>query len=162
MSEFRERPRDIPDKKGTILSAVTLTNNSCKGGIKKGLIDLNVCIEDTSRTSADYFNITKCEDKFTIGSNAVSFQANARMFKPGSEIQVEVLDAHGNAIKHEIKRNTNADSRTRTVCFFVCDDTPTGPGIITFTGIAVLDNNCFCPLPADCQDRINVRWSRKI
>ena len=162
MSEFRERPRDIPDKKGTILSAVTLTNNSCKGGIKKGLIDLNVCIEDTSRTSADYFNITKCEDKFTIGSNAVSFQANARMFKPGSEIQVEVLDAHGNAIKHEIKRNTNADSRTRTVCFFVCDDTPTGPGIITFTGIAVLDNNCFCPLPAECQDRINVRWSRKI
>ena len=163
MPRFNDSPgRDIPDKRGTILSAVTLTNNSCKGGIKKGLIDLNVCIEDTSRTSSDYFNITKCEDKFTVGSNAVSFQANARMFKPGSEIQVEVLDAHGNAIKHEIKRNTNADSRTRTICFFVCDDTPTGPGIITFTGIAVLDNNCFCPLPADCQDRINVRWSRKI
>ena len=155
-------PRPRKDKRGKLLSAKTLTNNSCVGGTKRDLINLDVCIEDTSRTSPDYFNVTKCDDKFTIGSNAISFQANARMFQPGSEIQIEVLDSQGNALKYEIKKNTNADGRTRTVCFTVCDDTPTGPSVLAITGIAMIDNNCGCPLPLECQDRINLRWSRKI
>ena len=127
------------DKKADLLNAITLTNRSCGGSQKKNLIALkDICIEDTTRASADYFNITKCDDNFTMGGNSVKFQANASVFEPGTEILVEALDVHGNPVDVEVKRALDADGKTRTVCFTVCEQTPTGPGVLTFVGTVTL------------------------
>ena len=69
----------------------------------------------------------------------------------------EVVDANGNPLAYELLPKKEGNISVR-ICIHVDGDTPIGPAAISLVGEAIIDE-CGCPLPEDCQDKPNVRWS---
>mgnify|MGYP001180445115 FL=1 len=124
---------------------------------RKDLISLDVCIEDTTDFSPYYFNIIRKPLELKLGGNILEFSAPRDRFKIGSEIKVEIVDSQNNPLSYEVlPRKAGTDSIR--ICIFVFDTTLDGPGTITLVGEAIIDE-CGCPLPPECKDKLNVRWS---
>jgi len=135
-----------------------IETNLQPGSQKKGLGQFDVFIEDDSRTSPNYFNISQLSDEFSLGKNAFLIRGTDNL-RSGSKILVEVLDVNGNVIfsrTHDYK-----ESRARIISVFVFEDTPTGPCNITIMGEADVDESGN-PVPSKWNGRYNIRWNRKV
>ena len=135
-----------------------IETNLQPGSQKKDLHQFDVFIEDDSRTSPRYFNISQLSNEFSLGKNAFLIRGTEKL-RSGSKILVEVLDVNGNVIfsrTHDYK-----ESRARIISVFVFEDTPTGPCNISIMGEAEVDDSGDM-IPAKWSGRYNIRWNRKV
>jgi hypothetical protein len=73
-----------------------------KEAVYKGLQFATVWFEDTSSTSPDYFQISEFPTRLTSGKNLFKLRGNPTSLRPGSFLNIEVLDYNGNPIYSEV------------------------------------------------------------
>lgn len=124
----------------------------------RNLAKYDVLIEDTSLSST-YFQVTNLPSAFTGGRNSFLL-AGSPALKPGSSIQIEILDAAGIPIfQNPVPRYLEGNSRLISV--EINENTTPGFATIIILGQAtVLPNGQ--PVPPDWQNSYNVRWSTRI
>lgn len=124
----------------------------------KNLAKYDVLIEDTSASSA-YFQVTNLPPSFTGGRNSFLL-AGSSALKPGTNIQIEILDADGIPIyQNPVQKYVQGNSRLISV--EINENTAVGFATIIILGQAtVLPNGE--PVPPDWQNSYNVRWTRRI
>ncbi len=124
----------------------------------KNLAKYDVLIEDTSSTST-YFQITNLPPSFTGGRNSFLL-AGSPLLKPGSSIQIEILDADGLPVfQNPILKYTQGNSRLVSV--EINEKTVAGFATIIIMGqAAVMADGA--PIPPNWQSSYNVRWTKRI
>jgi hypothetical protein len=124
----------------------------------KNLAKYDVLIEDTSASSI-YFQVTNLPPSFTGGRNSFLL-AGSSALKPGTNVQIEILDAEGIPIyQNPVQKYIQGNSRLISV--EVNENTNVGFATIIILGQAtVLPNGE--PVPPDWQNSYNVRWTRRI
>ena len=124
----------------------------------KNLAKYDVLIEDTSSSSV-YFQVTNLPPSFTGGRNSFLL-AGSSALKPGSSVQIEILDSAGVPIfQNPIQKYLQGTSRLVSV--EITENTTPGFATIIILGQAtVLPNGE--PVPPDWQDSYNVRWTKRI
>jgi len=124
----------------------------------KNLAKYDVLIEDTSASSV-YFQVTNLPPSFTGGRNSFLL-AGSSALKPGTNIQIEILDADGIPIyQNPVQKYVQGNSRLISV--EINENTAVGFATIIILGQAtVLPNGE--PVPPDWQNSYNVRWTRRI
>jgi len=125
-----------------------------KETVYKGLQYTNVWFTDTSLTSPDYFQISEFPVRLTAGKNLFKIRGNDTSLKPGSYLNIEVLDYNGNPIYHEVV-NYIDDDKSRVIAIYVYEETSPGDCTITLTGEAI-------NVPEEWKGRTNVKWSRTV
>lgn len=124
----------------------------------RNLAKYDVLIEDTNPTST-YFQVTNLPSQLTGGRNSFLL-AGSSALKPGSNVQIEILDANGNTIyQNPIQKYTEGNSRL--VSIEITDTTVPGFATIIILGQALVMPNGK-PIPPDWQNTYNVRWSTRI
>ena len=124
----------------------------------RNLAKYDVLIEDKVASST-YFQVTNLPTQFTGGRNSFLL-AGSSALKPGSSIQIEILDADGNSIyQNPIQKYTEGNSILVSV--EITDTTAVGFATIIIIGQAIImpDGK---PVPPDWQNVYNVRWSTRI
>src|SRR5574344_1571865 len=105
-----------------------------KNILYKGLRDIpTILIEDTTRISSGYFNITSFPDEFTSGKNLIYFKGNPNIFVDGTPIDIEVLDMNGVPIYAEVFLDNDSNDHQAIISVHINDDVPSGTGTITLT-----------------------------
>lgn len=125
---------------------------------KRNLSQFNVLIEDNSRLSPEFFNISQLEDEFSIGKNAFLIRGTEKL-RSGSDVIVEVLDVNGDVIF--TRTFDYKESNARVVSVFVYETTPTGPCTVNIMGETTRDRGGQ-PVPSKWEGKYNVRWSKKL
>ena len=125
--------------------------------LRKNLLSIDVCINDSTNYSPYYFNVIRKPIELKLGGNIFEFAPPRNKFKVNSVIEFEAVDSQNNPLAYEILPQ-NKNVPTIRLCVFIDNNTVAGNATITLAGEAVVDE-CGCPLPENCQDRINVRWS---
>lgn len=125
---------------------------------KEGLVDNTVLVEDTSRTSPEYLNVTELGDNLALGKNGFKIQGSG-LFEPGTELKVEVLDVDGNRVYHETRDYKEGVSRIVSV--YVYSDASVGKGSITVTGV-LRRRADGTRIPAAWKGKENFRWTRAV
>jgi len=125
-----------------------------KEAVYKGLQFVPVWFVDTSSTSPDYFQISEFPTRLTSGKNLFKLRGNPTSLRPGSFLNIEVLDYNGNTIYSEVIDFID-DDKSRVVAIYVYDETSPGNCTITLIGEAV-------NAPAEWQGKPNVKWSRSV
>ena len=126
--------------------------------LPKNLATYEVLIEETQNSST-YFQVTNLPPVFTGGRNSFLLGASP-LLVPGSEIQIEILDAAGFTIyQNPVKRYSEGTSRLITV--EINNNTRSGFATIILLGRATVtpDGN---PVPPDWQNSYNVRWVTRV
>jgi hypothetical protein len=124
----------------------------------KNLAKYDVLIEDTSASSA-YFQVTNLPPSFTGGRNSFLL-AGSSALKPGTNIQIEILDAEGIPIyQNPVQKYIQGNSRLISV--EVNENTNVGFATIIILGQATILPNGE-PVPPDWQNSYNVRWTKRI
>ena len=124
----------------------------------KNLARYDVLIEDTQQSSA-YFQVTNLPTEFTGGRNSFLL-AGSSALKPGSDIQIEILDAAGLTIfQNPVRGYTEGQSKLISV--EVTDTTAPGFATIILLGRADVFSNG-APIPANWKNSYNVRWTTRI
>jgi hypothetical protein len=80
---------------------------------------------DTDTYSKNYFRISEFPDKFFIGKNSFHIFGNPETLVKGSKIYIDVVDANGDVVYHEILNVVNKDN-SRTVVVYIYPDIPVG------------------------------------
>jgi hypothetical protein len=125
-----------------------------KEAVYKGLQFATVWFEDTSSTSPDYFQISEFPTRITAGKNLFKLRGNPTSLRPGSFLNIEVLDYNGNPIYSEVIDFID-DDKSRVVAIYVYDETSPGNCTITLIGEAV-------NTPEEWRGKPNVKWSRSV
>jgi hypothetical protein len=125
-----------------------------KEAVYKGLQFVPVWFEDTSLTSPDYFQITEFPTRLTAGKNLFKLRGHPTNLRPGSYLNIEVLDYNGDPIYSEIVNFIDED-KSRVIAIYIYTETSPGDCTITVTGEAV-------NVPADWQGKSNVKWKRTV
>jgi hypothetical protein len=125
---------------------------------RQDLYKIPVYIQDTGVEST-FFNIKQLNPVFTGGRNAFLISGTPYL-KPNTQILIEVLDINGNSIYVEAIKNF-VEAGARLVVIEVYENTPVGVGMITIVGTAAYDST-LAAVPTDWDNRINVRWQRRI
>ena len=154
------KDRKTNSKQGAATSYPGIISRLDNRPARKGLLKLDVCVNDSSDYSLYYFNIITKPLELKLGGNIFEFAPPRNRFVVNSQILFEAVDVNGTPIPYEILPQ-KVGSQTIRLCIAVDSETPQGPGAITLVGEALVDE-CGCPLPEDCQDRFNVRWSSVI
>tara|TARA_R110002167_G_scaffold63277_1_gene178704 strand:- start:567 stop:4988 length:4422 start_codon:yes stop_codon:yes gene_type:complete len=154
------KDRKTNSKQGAATSYPGIISRLDNRPSKKGLLKLDVCVNDSSDYSLYYFNIITKPLELKLGGNIFEFAPPRNRFVVNSQILFEAVDSNGNPLPYEILPQKDGSQSIR-LCIAVDSETPQGPGAITLVGEALVDE-CGCPLPEDCQDRFNVRWSSVI
>jgi hypothetical protein len=124
----------------------------------RNLIKYDVLIEDTS-PSSPYFQVTNLPSVFTGGRNSFLL-AGSPYLKPGSAIQIEILDAAGNTIyQNPVQKYVEGNSRVVSV--EVTEDVVPGFATIILLGQAIVTSTGQ-PIPPDWQNTYNVRWTKTV
>ena len=123
-----------------------------KEAVYKGLQFVPVWFEDTSLTSPDYFQITEFPTRLTAGKNLFKLRGHPTNLRPGSYLNIEVLDYNGDPIYSEIVNFIDED-KSRVIAIYVYTETSPGDCTITVTGEAV-------NVPVEWQGKSNVKWTR--
>ena len=129
-----------------------------KSIFKQNLNSIPVLIEDNSQESV-YFNVKQLDSYFTGGKNAFLITGTG-LLQPNTNILIEILDVNGNTIYVEAIKNFS-EAGARLVVTEVYETTPRGPGIVTIVGTARTLSSGE-QVPANWQDRINLRWQKRI
>ena len=154
------KDRKTNSKQGAATSYPGIISRLDNRPARKGLLKLDVCVNDSSDYSLYYFNIITKPLELKLGGNIFEFAPPRNRFVVNSQILFEAVDSNGNPLPYEILPQKDGSQSIR-LCIAVDSETPQGPGAITLVGEALVDE-CGCPLPEDCQDRFNVRWSSVI
>jgi hypothetical protein len=125
-----------------------------KEAVYKGLQFVPVWFEDVSATSPDYFQISEFPTRLTAGKNLFKLRGNPTALRPGSFLNIEVLDYNGNPIYSEVINYIDED-KSRVVAIYVYEETSPGNCTITLLGDSV-------NAPAEWQGKPNVKWSRSV
>jgi len=123
----------------------------------KNLLELDVCINDSSEYSPYYFNIIRKPHELKLGGSIFEFAPPRNKFKLGTDILFEVVDSQNTPLSYKILPKKPGSISIR-ICIFLYKHTPPGPATISLVGEALLDE-CGCPLPEECVGISNVRWS---
>jgi hypothetical protein len=124
----------------------------------QGLAELPVIIEDNSRYSSEYFQITKFPELLTAGKNLFRFKGSDKFIEE-SDVLIEVLDSNGQPIYYEADLDLESTEQSVIVSIYVDEETPPGSGEIilcgytTTTGSLSYTEDDFQP---------NIRWRQPI
>lgn len=127
---------------------------------KDNLINKQTYIVDRSEQSPSFFQINNYPSELTSGKNAIRLFGRQGALKPGSNIDVEVLDSAGNRVYTEIN-NFKDQHNNYVISIWVYDDIPKGVGTITIVGEAVRDQNGN-QLPPQWRGIPNIKWVREV
>ena len=130
-----------------------------KEAVYKGLQFTPVYFEDTSLTSPDYFQISEFPTRLTAGKNLFKLRGNPQNLKVGGVLGIEILDYNGDPIYHEVVDYIDED-KSRVIAIYIYEDTSPGDCTITLLSEAVTINNTF--VPAEWQNKPNIRWTRSV
>ena len=130
-----------------------------KEAVYKGLQFTPVYFEDTTLTSPDYFQISEFPNRLTAGKNLFKLRGNAQNLKVGGVLGIEILDYNGDPIYHEVVDYIDED-KSRVIAIYIYEDTSPGDCTITLLSEAVTINNI--SVPAEWQNKPNVRWTRSV
>jgi hypothetical protein len=130
-----------------------------KEAVYKGLQFTPVYFEDTSLTSPDYFQISEFPNRLTAGKNLFKLRGNPQNLKVGGVLGIEILDYNGDPIYHEVVDYIDED-KSRVIAIYIYEDTSPGDCTITLLSEAVTINNTF--VPAEWQNKPNIRWTRSV
>jgi hypothetical protein len=130
-----------------------------KEAVYKGLQFTPVYFEDTSLTSPDYFQISEFPNRLTAGKNLFKLRGNPQNLKVGGVLGIEILDYNGDPIYHEVVDYIDED-KSRVIAIYIYEDTSPGDCTITLLSEAVTINNTF--VPAEWQNKPNIRWMRSV
>lgn len=124
--------------------------------IYKGYLEKKFLIEDTSRSSENYFVVTNFPTAVGGGKYVFSLQGNPNTLRVASEIDVEILDIEGNPIYSEV---TNFRDRFNNyyISFEIYDITAPGVATATVVGLASFDA-AGNRVTTDLRERFNVKW----
>lgn len=125
-----------------------------KEAVYKGLQFVPVWFEDVSLTSPDYFQITEFPTRLTAGKNLFKLRGHPTNLRPGSYLNIEVLDYNGDPIYSEIVNFIDED-KSRVIAIYIYSETSPGDCTITVTGEAV-------NVPAEWQGKSNIKWTRTV
>ena len=100
----------------------------------QGLAELNVLVNDISKYSSEYFQVTNFPSVFTAGKNLFRFKGIADKFIEESDILIEVLDSNGQPIYYEADLNLESGEQSIIVAVYVDEETPPGQGEIILCG----------------------------
>jgi hypothetical protein len=124
---------------------------------------LNVLIEDTNVNST-YFGINNFPNILPAGKSYFLIGGSSYL-RPGSDVQVEILDANGDTIFYEIPDKLIAGT-FRLISTSVYSTTPTGMATVIVVGEASTyippGSTTSMPVPSDWVGKPNVRWSRQV
>lgn len=124
----------------------------------KKLAKYDVLIEDQSSTST-YFQITNLPSQFTGGRNSFLI-AGSSLLEPGSNIQIEILDANNIPIfQNPVQKYLQGNSRLVSV--EITEKTASGFATIIIMGKARVTANG-SSIPPNWQNKYNVRWTKRI
>ena len=126
-----------------------------KQTIYRGIDRIPVFFEDTSPLSVNVFNITVLPNVLTAGKNLIKIRGNILNLKPGSSIDVEILDSNGNPIYTEFIDFVSLDG-SRVLAIYIYEDT--SPGECTITLLGRLQQLNGQPIPREFRDIPNVKW----
>jgi len=124
----------------------------------KNLAKYDVLIEDRSSNST-YFQVTNLPSSFTGGKNSFLL-AGSSFLRPGSVIQVEILDSEGIPI-YQNPTQRYLEGNSRLISVEITEKTNPGFATIIIMGQATVFASGQ-PVPPDWQDTYNVRWSAQI
>jgi hypothetical protein len=130
-----------------------------KEAVYKGLQFTPVYFEDTSLTSPDYFQISEFPNRLTAGKNLFKLRGNPQNLKVGGVLGIEILDYNGDPIYHEVVDYIDED-KSRVIAIYIYEDTSPGDCTITLLSEAVTIDNTF--VPAEWQNKPNIRWTRSV
>jgi hypothetical protein len=125
----------------------------------QGLSELSVLVEDTSKYSSDYFQITTFPGVFTAGKNLFRFKGVADKFVEDSDILIEVLDSNGQPIYHEADLNLESNDQSVIISVYIDEETPPGLGEIILCGYLANTANSEV---TDADLAPSIRWSQPI
>lgn len=121
----------------------------------KGLNRVPVYHVDQSALSPELFVITDFPKHLTAGKNLIKLRGNFNTLKHYSKIEVEILDANGQPIYHEITNFVDSD-KSRVISIYIYKNTPAGLATITLLTEATIVNNK--SVPAEWKNKLNVKW----
>ena len=108
---------------------------------KKNLLNYKYTCQiiDGEPTSKDYFRIQEIPSTLFVGKNLLKIFPNKNTLAPNSKIYIEILDANGEPIYHEILKSTPSDN-SKYIVIYIYPDTPIGEASIILGGRARIDN----------------------
>ncbi len=106
--------------------------------LKRDFHKYNYAVVDTSLSSPNYFDIVYCPETIGGGKSLIKLKGNGQNLVRNSEVEVEVLDASGNAVRVEV---TTLIDRFNNyfVTVIVYDNTTQGIGRVNIVGVANRD-----------------------
>lgn len=88
---------------------------------------------DTNQVSKNYFRVMDFPTRLFVGKNSFRISGNDETLVKGSMIYIDVVDANGDIMYHEVLSVKNRDM-SRTVVIYVYPDTPPGEAKIYIAG----------------------------
>jgi len=131
-----------------------------KASLKRGYVDQEFYIEDTSLTSPNYFDITEFPDYIGGGKSVIKIKGAGLGLKFGASIEAEVLDIDGNVVYSEFPDFIDKFNNIY-LSIYVYDFVTKGVGSISLVSIAEYDPDGDL-IPEDLQDSFNLRWTRDL
>jgi hypothetical protein len=131
-----------------------------KASLKRGYVDQEFYIEDTSLTSPNYFDITEFPDYIGGGKSVIKIKGAGLGLKFGTPIEAEVLDIDGNVVYSEFPDFIDKFNNIY-LSIYVYDFVTKGVGSISLVSTAEYDPDGDL-IPEDLQDSLNLRWTRDI
>jgi len=131
-----------------------------KSSLKRGYVDQEFYIEDTTPTSPDYFDITEFPDYIGGGKSIIKIKGGGVGLKFGSEIEAEVLDVNGDVVYSEFPEFVDKFNNIY-LSIYVYDFIAKGVGTISLIGTAQYDPDGDV-IPEEDSDSFNLRWTRDI
>lgn len=131
-----------------------------KTSLKRGYVNKQFLIEDSTPTSPSYFDITDFPDYIGGGKSVIKIKGAGLGLKFGSPIEAEVLDADGNVVYSEFPDFVDKYNNIY-LSIYVYDFITKGVGTVSLVGIAEYDPNGNL-LPEEDQTTYNIRWTRDI
>ena len=131
-----------------------------KASLKRGYVDQEFYIEDTSLTSPNYFDITEFPDYIGGGKSVIKIKGAGLGLKFGASIEAEVLDIDGNVVYSEFPDFIDKFNNIY-LSIYVYDFVTKGVGSISLVSIAEYDPDGDL-ISEDLQDSFNLRWTRDL
>lgn len=129
--------------------------------LRRGFVDLQYQIVDTSLTSPSYFNITQFPEKIGGGKSLIKLRGNGSNLRRFDETEIEVLDAAGNPVRTEVIPFIDRFG-DYLASIHVYPETAQGVATVSVVGVATGD---FQGNPIRIQTNdlgYNVIWSRNL
>ena len=125
-------------------------------------------IIDQSKTSDQYFRLFDVPEKLYLGKNSFRIRVNKDTLAKGALVYIDIVDANGGIIFHEVSQLTGEDG-SRLIVVHIYEDTPPGEATIYLGSRATYDVKNNKPIPysndpssTDFIDFPNIIWAGKV